>query len=111
MPFVNIRLIEGRSQQLKHEMSKRVIAAISDELPPVHRLRSPPSYCTNPPGGFPTRLPQQAALLSSVRSSLVLAASLGDRLGIPSRFIMSWVEVGCAPPKDAIAKEDNPSVL
>ena len=30
--FVNIRLVEGRSQQLKHEMSKRVIAAISDVL-------------------------------------------------------------------------------
>jgi 4-oxalocrotonate tautomerase len=40
MPFVNIRLIEGRSEQLKHQigrtersqMSKRVIAAISDLL-------------------------------------------------------------------------------
>ncbi len=32
MPFVNIRLVEGRSQQLKDEMSKRVTAAISEVL-------------------------------------------------------------------------------
>ena len=32
MPFVNIRLVEGRSQQLKDEMSKRVVAAISEVL-------------------------------------------------------------------------------
>ena len=32
MPFVNIRLIEGRSQQLKDEISKRVADAISDVL-------------------------------------------------------------------------------
>jgi 4-oxalocrotonate tautomerase len=39
MPFVNIRLVEGRSQQLKHEMSKRVIAAISDVLQlPEHEI-------------------------------------------------------------------------
>jgi 4-oxalocrotonate tautomerase len=32
MPFVNIRLIEGRSQQRKDEISKRVADAISDVL-------------------------------------------------------------------------------
>jgi len=32
MPFVSIRLVEGRSQQLKDEMSKRVTAAISEVL-------------------------------------------------------------------------------
>ncbi len=32
MPFVNIRLVEGRSQHLKDEMSKRVTAAISEVL-------------------------------------------------------------------------------
>lgn len=32
MPFVSIRLVEGRSQQLKDEMSKRVTTAISDVL-------------------------------------------------------------------------------
>jgi 4-oxalocrotonate tautomerase len=32
MPFVSIRLIEGRSQQRKNEISKRVTDAISDVL-------------------------------------------------------------------------------
>jgi 4-oxalocrotonate tautomerase len=32
MPFVNIRLIEGRSQQRKDEISKRVTDAISEVL-------------------------------------------------------------------------------
>jgi 4-oxalocrotonate tautomerase len=32
MPFVNIRLIAGRSQQQKGEISKRVTDAISDVL-------------------------------------------------------------------------------
>ena len=32
MPFVNIRLIEGRSQERKDEISKRVVDAISDVL-------------------------------------------------------------------------------
>jgi 4-oxalocrotonate tautomerase len=32
MPFVNIRLIEGRSQQRKAEISKRVTDAISEVL-------------------------------------------------------------------------------
>jgi 4-oxalocrotonate tautomerase len=32
MPFVNIRLVEGRSQQRKDEISKRVTAAISEVL-------------------------------------------------------------------------------
>ena len=32
MPFVNIRLIEGRSQQQKDEISKRVNDAISEVL-------------------------------------------------------------------------------
>ena len=32
MPFVSIRLIEGRSQQRKDEISKRVADAISDVL-------------------------------------------------------------------------------
>jgi 4-oxalocrotonate tautomerase len=32
MPFVSIRLVEGRSQPLKDEMSKRVTAAISEVL-------------------------------------------------------------------------------
>lgn len=32
MPFVNIRLVGGRSQQLKDEMSKRVTIAISEVL-------------------------------------------------------------------------------
>ena len=32
MPFVNIRLIEGRSQQQKDEISTRVVDAISDVL-------------------------------------------------------------------------------
>jgi 4-oxalocrotonate tautomerase len=32
MPFVNIRLIEGRSQQRKDEISKRIADAISDVL-------------------------------------------------------------------------------
>jgi 4-oxalocrotonate tautomerase len=32
MPFVNIRLVEGRSQQLKDEISTRVVDAISDVL-------------------------------------------------------------------------------
>jgi 4-oxalocrotonate tautomerase len=32
MPFVNIRLIEGRSQQRKDEISRRVADAISDVL-------------------------------------------------------------------------------
>ena len=32
MPFVNIRLIEGRSQQQKDEISKRVTDAISEVL-------------------------------------------------------------------------------
>jgi 4-oxalocrotonate tautomerase family enzyme len=32
MPFVNIRLIEGRSQQQKDEMAGRVVDAISDVL-------------------------------------------------------------------------------
>jgi 4-oxalocrotonate tautomerase len=32
MPFVNIRLIEGRSQQQKDELSRRVTDAISEVL-------------------------------------------------------------------------------
>jgi 4-oxalocrotonate tautomerase len=32
MPFVNIRLIEGRSQQKKDELAKRINDAISDVL-------------------------------------------------------------------------------
>lgn len=32
MPFVNIRLIEGRSQQQKDEISNRVTGAISEVL-------------------------------------------------------------------------------
>jgi 4-oxalocrotonate tautomerase len=32
MPFVNIRLVEGRSQQQKDEMSTRVVDAISEVL-------------------------------------------------------------------------------
>ena len=32
MPFVSIRLIEGRSQQQKDEISTRVVDAISDVL-------------------------------------------------------------------------------
>jgi 4-oxalocrotonate tautomerase len=32
MPFVNIRMIEGRSQQRKDEISKRVTDAISEVL-------------------------------------------------------------------------------
>jgi 4-oxalocrotonate tautomerase len=32
MPFVNIRLIQGRSQQQKDEISKRVTGAISEVL-------------------------------------------------------------------------------
>ena len=32
MPFVNIRLVGGRSQEQKDEMSKRVVDAISDVL-------------------------------------------------------------------------------
>lgn len=32
MPFVSIRMIEGRSQQQKDEISKRVNAALSDVL-------------------------------------------------------------------------------
>jgi 4-oxalocrotonate tautomerase len=32
MPFVNIRLVGGRSQQQKDEISKRVTGAISDVL-------------------------------------------------------------------------------
>jgi 4-oxalocrotonate tautomerase len=32
MPFVNIRMIGGRSQQRKDEISKRVVDAISDVL-------------------------------------------------------------------------------
>jgi 4-oxalocrotonate tautomerase len=32
MPFVNIRLVEGRSQQQKDEISKRVTDAISEVL-------------------------------------------------------------------------------
>ena len=32
MPFVNIRLVEGRSQQRKDEISERVTAAISEVL-------------------------------------------------------------------------------
>ena len=32
MPFVSIRLVEGRPQPLKDEMSKRVTAAISEVL-------------------------------------------------------------------------------
>ena len=32
MPFVNIRLVEGRSQQRKDEISKRVTDAISEVL-------------------------------------------------------------------------------
>jgi 4-oxalocrotonate tautomerase len=32
MPFINIRLIEGRSQQQKDEISTRVVDAISDVL-------------------------------------------------------------------------------
>jgi 4-oxalocrotonate tautomerase len=32
MPFVNIRLVEGRSQERKDEISKRVVDAISDVL-------------------------------------------------------------------------------
>jgi 4-oxalocrotonate tautomerase len=40
MPFVNIRLIEGRSQQRKDEISKRVTDAISEvlQLPKERRL-------------------------------------------------------------------------
>ena len=35
MPFVNIRILKGHSQQRKDEMSKRITAAISEiaELP------------------------------------------------------------------------------
>jgi 4-oxalocrotonate tautomerase len=32
MPFVNIRLVEGRSQQQKDEISTRVVDAVSDVL-------------------------------------------------------------------------------
>jgi 4-oxalocrotonate tautomerase len=32
MPFVNIRLVGGRSQEQKDEISKRVVDAISDVL-------------------------------------------------------------------------------
>jgi 4-oxalocrotonate tautomerase len=32
MPFVNIRLVGGRSQERKDEISKRVVDAISDVL-------------------------------------------------------------------------------
>jgi 4-oxalocrotonate tautomerase len=32
MPFVSIRMIEGRSQQQKDEIAKRVNAALSDVL-------------------------------------------------------------------------------
>jgi 4-oxalocrotonate tautomerase len=32
MPFVNIRLVEGRSQERKDEISKRVIDAICEVL-------------------------------------------------------------------------------
>jgi len=32
MPFVNIRLVAGRSQQLKDEISRRVVDAISEVL-------------------------------------------------------------------------------
>ena len=32
MPFVNIRLVGGRSQQQKDEISKRVVDGISDVL-------------------------------------------------------------------------------
>ena len=32
MPFVNIRLVGGRSQEHKDEISKRVVDAISDVL-------------------------------------------------------------------------------
>jgi 4-oxalocrotonate tautomerase len=32
MPFVSIRLVEGRSQERKDEISKRVTAAISEVL-------------------------------------------------------------------------------
>ena len=32
MPFVNIRLVRGRSQEQKDEISKRVVDAISDVL-------------------------------------------------------------------------------
>ena len=32
MPFVNIRLVEGRSQQQKDNISTRVVDAISDVL-------------------------------------------------------------------------------
>ena len=32
MPFVNIRLVGGRSQEQKDEISKRVVEAISDVL-------------------------------------------------------------------------------
>ena len=35
MPFVNIRIVEGHSQQRKDEMAKRITAAISEvaEIP------------------------------------------------------------------------------
>lgn len=35
MPFVNVRILEGHSQQRKDEMSRRITAAISEvaELP------------------------------------------------------------------------------
>jgi 4-oxalocrotonate tautomerase len=32
MPFVNIRLVEGRSQDRKNEISTRIVDAISDVL-------------------------------------------------------------------------------
>jgi 4-oxalocrotonate tautomerase len=32
MPFVNIRLVQGRSQQLKDEISTRLVDAISEVL-------------------------------------------------------------------------------
>ena len=32
MPFVNVRLVGGRSQERKDEISKRVVDAISDVL-------------------------------------------------------------------------------
>ena len=40
MPFVNIRLVGGRSQEQKDEISKRVVDAISDvlELPKARHL-------------------------------------------------------------------------